>query len=331
MNRYSVSDAIFFATSYDRKSRHFWRLAMAYLLSKLIFFAIVLSAIYPFAAEAISVIANTEIWNEKTFQDPEFLSKVELLSNFSTLGGLLFLPIFLMILASFYHWTLNDDVRRSWLGLGYGKAALNLLVVYIAIYGIFLIFMFLLLIPVVAAITAVVFATDNGDGPNVALTVLVVVTAIIGVMAALFWLGVKLSIAPALSVRDSEIRIFESFSATRGHFWKLLGSYLLLYLVVMVVGLIMLMAVAFISAPFIVVGVSQIGFSPGAEDLQLIIKLAVVPLISLFVLSTIWEYWSYISYHGIAAYFLKWKAKNSAEPPTNNAAPAHEATVKTEP
>jgi hypothetical protein len=61
-------------------------------------------------------------------------------------------------------------------------------------------------------------------------------------LAALIFLLVKLSLAPAQTVGEGAARIFESWSLIRGRFWRVLGTYLLAAIPVAVVGGVTLVA-----------------------------------------------------------------------------------------
>jgi hypothetical protein len=63
------------------------------------------------------------------------------------------------------------------------------------------------------------------------------------VLAGLFvwlWLAIKLSAASALTIRDRKIKFSDSWGATRGRFWALLGAYLTLAIVALIVYFVIL-------------------------------------------------------------------------------------------
>jgi len=316
-DRFSVSDAMFFAISYDKASGHFRRLAMAYILIKLLLFVVAIAILYQFIAPIFEGISSFS-----DLKSSAFLEQFNLISNVSSLSGILILPVFLAIVTSFYRWTLKDDWKRSWFGLRFGIAELNLFVVYIVIYGIFILAIVIFMIPALALAFGVAAVTDTGDGPNVALVVLVSILAGFAFLAGLFWLGIKLSLTLALTARDGRIVIFESFTETKGHFWKLFGSYILLYLVAMVAGMIVMLVSLIVAVPFVVAGINMVGMSPAPQDYGTIAALAATPILVATVLSFFWEYWFYVSIYGISSYFLRWKEQNKVSASTKEHAPA---------
>jgi hypothetical protein len=141
-----------------------------------------------------------------------------------------------------------DELRQM------GLAALTL-VVFIGIYfG---------LVIVIAVIVAVASLSAK---PAVAATV---VFNILFSLGALLFLGVRLSLAPALTFAAGRIDLFGSWGLTRGRFWPLLGTYLLTFAMVAVVwllGLLVILAVMTVmNGGVAIAGLTRPGtVSPGA-------------------------------------------------------------------
>ena len=73
------------------------------------------------------------------------------------------------------------------------------------------------------------------------------IVVLAGFVVAL-WLFARLSAASALTVRDNQIRFFESWQLTKGHGWRIAGSYFLLFAAFLLLSLIVygiLIVVAF--------------------------------------------------------------------------------------
>ena len=65
----------------------------------------------------------------------------------------------------------------------------------------------------------------------------------VGVLGGLAFLGVRLSLAPALTFESGRINLVGSWSLTRGRFWPMLGAYTLTLAMVMVVYLLSLLLI----------------------------------------------------------------------------------------
>lgn len=91
---------------------------------------------------------------------------------------------------------------------------------------------------------------------------------LIGLVAALY-LFARLSPAAPLTIRDRQIRFFESWNLTRGHGWSLAGSYFVLFAVFTLVSVV-LYAVLFFLA-FVLVA-PAIGSSAGDETANAVLS-----------------------------------------------------------
>jgi len=306
MSRYSISDAVFFATSHDKKSKHFKRLAIAYILTKVIFFILIALIAAPFMGSLMELF-STDMASEAT--QLELVAKISVFSNIQSLGGLLFLPFFLAIMASFYRWTVNDDWSKKRLGLRFGATELHLFLVYLVVYGLVFLAALLLIIPFSIVISIQFAASDELNSG----LILIAFFGSFAIFCFLIWLSVKLSLASALTVRHGDIKIFESFSASKGHFWKLFGSYLFLILIYMVAVLALLIVMAIIVLPFFGIGVAMFGMSPGEADYLMIAALAVIPVVIITIIALLMEFWAYVASAGIGAYFVRWKDGDPVE------------------
>lgn len=105
----------------------------------------------------------------------------------------------------------------------------------------------------------IAFVTGSGSSAAEVLGVLVSVVFALGGIALVLFVAIRLSNADALSIRDRKFRFFESWTATRGVFWPLLLSYL-------VVGLVGGFAASLVST-FVQIGVIG-AILPTLEQLQ---------------------------------------------------------------
>jgi hypothetical protein len=112
----------------------------------------------------------------------------------------------------------GDELRQLGLGL---LTFLLFLGVYIACV-------------IVAALAEAVVAIA---GQTTVLAGAVLVLLVIGILALMIFLAVRLSLAPAITFESGRINLFGSWALSRGRFWRLFATYLLAFALIVVVGL----------------------------------------------------------------------------------------------
>ncbi len=148
-----------------------------------------------------------------------------------------------MMAAAVYRLILrHDDARFGYLRLGADELRLMLLtVIYVLL---FIVFMVLITLG-----AALVMAVVSFLGQSVAIFV--------GAVAELFLIGllvfvfIRLSLAPVATFAEKRLAIFESWSLTRGHFWRLFGSYVLAIACVVVLGFLALVIFTAVAGAFV--------------------------------------------------------------------------------
>lgn len=130
----------------------------------------------------------------------------------------------------------------SLLGMRVGGDELRVLVVSIAVGLLLAVVVFVGVI--LAALVGGGVGAFAGEGAGVAVG-LVVGLAVLGV--AVFG-GVRLSFALPMTFDHKDFRVFESWRATAGMFWPLLGAYLLAFLLGMLVSLLVLIVLVAVGA-----------------------------------------------------------------------------------
>ena len=83
-------------------------------------------------------------------------------------------------------------------------------------------------------IVSLLFAVGTSSGQ--AILFLVALLVALGVIAGLIWLGVRLSLAVPMTLDRGRITLFESFKATKGRFWPMLGMTLIVAIMTLVVS-----------------------------------------------------------------------------------------------
>lgn len=121
-----------------------------------------------------------------------------------------------------------EDKGFAYLKLGMDEArlaALTFIYVLLASVTMFVVVLAAALIAVVA----------SAAGQNVAL--LVAVATEIFFLGLLFYVGVRLSLAPAITFAERRIALFDSWKLTHGQFWRLTGAYALAICGIVVIAL----------------------------------------------------------------------------------------------
>ncbi len=84
---------------------------------------------------------------------------------------------------------------------------------------------------------------------------LILLIAIPVVLILAIWLSTRLSLAQPMTFAASRLQLFDSWSLTRGRFWRILGAYILAWIMAMVISLIAVVIVGAIGmmvfAPFL--------------------------------------------------------------------------------
>jgi hypothetical protein len=118
----------------------------------------------------------------------------------------------------------------AYLRIGSREMWLTLLLLVEQVLAMIAIFVLVLLVVVLTAIVAV----GGGESGHMA----AIATGCVGALIAfgvVFWVALRLSMAAPMTFVDNQFRLFESWSLTKGHGWRLLGVAVLI--VVFILGL----------------------------------------------------------------------------------------------
>ncbi|MBL4597047.1 MAG: hypothetical protein JKX99_10780 [Robiginitomaculum sp.] len=128
-----------------------------------------------------------------------------------------------------YRWHLYKDLSGQIGALRFGIDELRTIGVYL-VY-----FMLALVLPYLAVIIVVML----GSLLATMLMILLAFFGIIGLVVAMVYLSIKLSLCVPLSLERRKFTMFDSLRLTRGRGWALLGSYFIMVLIYMVFALIL--------------------------------------------------------------------------------------------
>ena len=132
--------------------------------------------------------------------------------------------------------------RELWLGL-------VILVLYV---GVFL-GVLVAAIPIGVVVAILSLATGSG-GVGAGVGIFVAITAL---MVVIVWLGLRFSLGPPMSFAERGFRLFESWSATRGHAWPMFLTALVIVLIALAIEIVV-MLIAFLALGG-VAGVANLG------------------------------------------------------------------------
>ena len=142
-------------------------------------------------------------------------------------GYLLMLILGVMFWAVFEAAAQRRLVRDEGFSLRIGGDEFRLILVGLIWVGLGLAAQIFSIIFIAISTASLVYALDNPAGGAIA--VLLCMALLTGLW---IWIGVRLAPASAMTVRDGRVTFFDAWNVTRGRFWTLLGSYLVLAIIV---------------------------------------------------------------------------------------------------
>ncbi len=183
------------------------------------------------------------------------------------LTGMIIVSILLgvMFMASVFRVTLNGS-KGAGAKLSFGSDELRLIGIYL------LFFLFFVLIIFGGAFLLGVAAGALGASGQTGAATLVGVLAVVFLTAFSIWFSVKLSLAGPMSIAEGKLVFFKSMSLSKGHFWSLLGTYLLVFILTVIVSILGSLILAVIALGVTGGSLEQVGtlfntFPTAVEDL----------------------------------------------------------------
>lgn len=153
-----------------------------------------------------------------------------------------------------------EDDSRFYLRLGARELWFGLVYVVLMILLTMLALAAFLLLALVAGVTAAVIATTRGHLAFEPWMIPLILAACVALGVATLWVWLRLSMALPMTFRDRTFRLFESWSLTRGHAWRLFLLGLLLLLVFLGIEIAAVVAVGAFASVLALAGAAAMGF-----------------------------------------------------------------------
>lgn len=190
-----------------------------------------------------------------------------------------------------------------------GKTFVSMLCVFVFVMVAFIIGLIVMMI-----LMAVIVGASGGQ--SVGATMFAALIGYAVVYGAMIWAGVRFAPAASTTVRDGEIRVFKGLEASKGRFWWMFLSYLVLYVLSLIVtyGLMFLFgAIALSGLPF-----EELAQSGSTADPSEVMSSILSPgrIVLYFVLGYLFMFITsmvYISIWGVGSYVTNLKAGENPE------------------
>ena len=207
------------------------KITLVYLACSLliggVFFAVAWPWIAPLASWYMSVLHA--FTSGATPPDPPIESLSGLLPIYA-IAGCLAILLYAAFEAACLRWLVRGETGGP-MGLSLGADTWRVLLTYLVWLG---------LAFAAVCVVAVFYVAINALGRAVPalsfLTVMIGALAPLAIIAGMIFFGVRLSPAAAASIRERRFAFFSAWSATRGHFWELLGAFVIVFIAYCVIS-----------------------------------------------------------------------------------------------
>jgi hypothetical protein len=217
----------------------------------------------------------------------------------------MFLTYFLLAAyeAACLRWMIRGEVKGLF-GLALDADTLRVYFTYWLWFFLFLALYIVLWIVIAGVFIGVAMSAGAAD-PATAMgpTALVAVLLFLGLIVAMIYFGVRFAPAAATSIAKRRFAFFDAWTVTKGRFWALFGSYLLLF-VMYFVGIIILAVAAGVAMGFGMFGQIQTGAEPQTMEQVLALFASpsvLIPAVICYGLMIVGVFVFYVALFGINA------------------------------
>ena len=183
----------------------------------------------------------------------------------------------------------------------------NVMYVVMAVVG----YAGIIVVALVAGVGGAVAGEASGNAGVTGGAVFLAVMLVLITLGAVLVLAVKLASAPAMTIREGEFRFFESWTATKGVFWKMLVAYLAVWVMMMVVSSVVGVGTQMILLGLFMPLIEMLEPMTGTEDPQIVFDAflaavstpgAIIGLVVAFLVSYAGQIMMEAMWHSVGAY-----------------------------
>lgn len=241
-------DATFFAFKKRDQRLVLTRAAIGYFIVYAVLAAIYVALSWSSFSSLISWYAQTMQAFMQQGDPPSTPPELLGLLPFAGLLGIAVLILFAAFEAACLRWLVRGESGGGVLGLGLGADTWRVLLTYLMWLVLFIVYVIL-----IGIFYGICFAIANIGGAARIIAMLLGALAPLGFIALLIWGAVRFAPAAATSIARRRFAFFAAPAVTRGRFWELVGSFLILWIgyivIVMVVQTIIELPAQGVMAP----------------------------------------------------------------------------------
>ena len=221
---FNFGNAVGHFTKTDGPRGFLWKFALAYAAVAILMQVVSVFLQWPIYEAYIQLFTGGGDFDQ-------YAEDMENMSLATSFAGLLTMPLGILLWVMFEGANQRRYMRGAGFGIRIGADEGRLLLVGLIWIALFIAMYFLFAIAMLIPF-GVGFAVGS-DG--IALAIVLGLVLIPGSLLLMLWLSARLSSAAALTVRDRQIRFFESWRVTRGKGWTIVGAWIVLGLISMLV------------------------------------------------------------------------------------------------